>query len=85
MVSKPLKRFSSFKRKAVLIPFSTRFGFKSYLRNSLKTRLPSKSVSLLKIKYFSFQSTKCFQIRVLGSVFVSNAFDFNLGAKFLSK
>jgi hypothetical protein len=52
MVSKPLKRFSAFKRKANLIPFSTRFGFKSYWRNSLKTR------PLSKVLKFCFRKTK---------------------------
>jgi hypothetical protein len=52
MVSKPLKRFSTFKRKAVLIPFSTQFGFKSYWRKSLKTRLLSKVLK------FCFRETK---------------------------
>jgi hypothetical protein len=70
MVSKPLERFFAFKRKADLILFSTRFGFKSSLRNSLKTRVLSKSVtiSLPKNKSFAFQSTKCFQTKVFGSV-----------------
>jgi hypothetical protein len=48
---------------------------------------PFKSVKilLLKNKSFAFQSTKCFQTKVFGSVLLEKAFDFNLRVKFLSK
>ena len=65
MISKLLERSSLFQKKAVLVPFSTWFDFKSYLLNSLKTSLLSKGVtiSLSKNKRFVFQSTKYFQTK----------------------
>jgi hypothetical protein len=67
MVLKLLKKPCYFKRKAVSNLFPTRFDFKSYLRDGLKTRLLSKGVKILlrKIKVLHFNQQNAFKTKVL--------------------